>query len=160
MDSTVREALFELCELYDRDGSPVLISLWEDSLRELNPDALASAFTQLKRTFVPTAACPFPVPAHIHNLVKDAATLASEAEAELAWQELLKRLPDYHPDLGWRGEALPGRTSRAVNYAGGTRFIWNAEDDQMVWIKKEFVKWYKRDDGPEIPESVALPNPE
>lgn len=81
-------------------------------------------------------ACPFPTPAHIHNLLAE----EKSAWAEMMWQQILSLIyKRYHPDLGWRGLQIDDEFIPAVNAAGGVPYLWNASGEQLIWAKKEFI---------------------
>jgi hypothetical protein len=158
LDLTVREGLLRLATLYDRDVTEPMKALWMESLAGLDPRLAEAAFREVEKTFVPTMACPFPVPAHVRNLLKDAQSMDRTAEAELAWQNSLAVILHlYHPDIGWHGTPLEGRELRAAEAAGGLRYLFTAPDDKLVWAKKAFVEAYLREEqlleaAPLLPE--------
>lgn len=147
LKEAIDEGLTRLCILYDRDPNPEWPAIWAEHLADMPPAGIAWAFRQLEKTFIPTMACPVPVPAHIRNLLEHPAKLNREREAEAAWQEALKLIAKhYHPDLGWRGDAqFPIRMNRAVEAAGGHHYLALAPSNQLVWAKKEFIANYLRD---------------
>lgn len=144
---TISEGLDRLCDLYDRAANPEWGNIWCEHLADMPPAGIAWAFRQLEKTFIPTKACPFPVPAHVRNLLEHPAKLNRERDAETAWQEALKLIQKhYHPDLGWRdGAQFPVRMHRAIEAAGGHHYLFMATTDKLLWAKKEFVANYLRD---------------
>lgn len=147
MDSIVREWLFKLASLYDREVHEAWEPLWLGSLEGADPIAVEAAFAHIVDTFVPTQACPFPVPAHVFSLLNEAKELARTGRAEDAWLHALATLTEqFHPDVGWRGPKLAERVHRAVEAAGGIRYLWMAGPDKLVWAKKEFIECYLRDE--------------
>lgn len=119
--------------------------IWEEALADLDPAVVVERFRDVERTFVPTAACPFPTPAHIRASVDRVKKLALDQEAEGIWQSFLEQLTKYYfPDNGWRGGILHPRVQEAANAAGGLHAIYIADSAQLVWRKKEFVACYLR----------------
>jgi hypothetical protein len=156
---TVREGLLRLATLYDRDVTEPMEALWMESLAGVDSRLAETALRHLEKTFIPTMACPFPVPAHILNLLKDAQSTECAADAERAWQtSMAVILHLYHPDIGWHGPPLEGRERRAVEAAGGLRYLYAIPDDKLVWAKKAFIECYLRDDR--LEKSAPLLAPE
>ena len=134
-----------MCILYDREPNPEWPGMWTEHLEGLPGNGIVWAFRQLEKTFIPTLACPFPVPAHVRELLERPAKLALDRAAELAWQTTLEAINQhYHPDLGWRGPALA--QPDAVNAAGGIDYLWRASATKLIWAKKAFLESYLRDE--------------
>lgn len=163
MDLIIREGLFRLSVLYDRDVHEGWEPLWMENLAGIDPRLVEAALRHIEKTFIPTMACPFPTPAHIRNWLQEGEDLAAAHEAEAAWQSCLTTvMRNYHPDLGWRlGPMLEdGRIRRALDAAGGLNFLWKAPSSELVWIKKAFLEFYRRDkqldEGPLLPALQKL----
>jgi hypothetical protein len=147
LDSLVRHWLVRLAALYDCELSSVVYTIWTETLMDQSLDVLAPAFRKLERTFKPTAAAPFPVPAHLLDLITSARAAAIADEAESAWQSLLEQVQrQYHPDLGWKGPSLDPRIDHAARAAGGVHWIWECSEGDLVWCKKRFIECCLRDE--------------
>jgi hypothetical protein len=146
LESLIKHWLVRLAALYDRELSSVIYTIWTDALKDQGLDVLACAFRKLERTFTPTAAAPFPTPAHLLELITRVRYAANAENAEKAWHDLLERSQrQFHPDIGWKGPGLDPRTDRAGRAAGGIRRICGCRETELVWCKKAFIECYLRD---------------
>ena len=144
-----------LAAVYDRELPSTLFSIWPDALKHQPLEVLPAAFAKLERTFKPTAAAPFPAPAHLLEMLTDLRAAAAEDRAESAWQFLLQTLQkQFHPDLGWRGPQVHLRIAHACRAAGGIRRLWDCPTSELQWAKKGFVECYLRDE--KLTENHAL----
>jgi hypothetical protein len=179
LDSTVREGLFRLCELYGREVNPVWVSLWTENLSGLSPKVVRRAFAELEKEFMPTAACPFPTPAHLLKFVTHIKGNTVNSEAELAWEQVVRlRRTEWNPDMPDHFQRvftkLPTQIQQACR-ASGIFAQPDLDPDQIhVWAKKKFLEAYVRwgenaanafllEDGPlkealtELAKTKALP---
>jgi hypothetical protein len=150
LDSTIRERLFRLCELYGREANPVAIPIWYQAVAGLSLEVIRRGFDEIEKTFVPTAACPFPTPAHLLRFIAEKKENSASSEAELAWQRALTlRRTEWNPDISGGRFAelisgLPVQEQQACR-ASGIFNQPNMEPDQLhVWAKKRFLEAYGR----------------
>lgn len=145
----------KLAALYCREVNIAWLPIWEEALADLDEATIQQGFSNLARTFVPTAACPFPTPAHLRKPLEKHDDLKLEQEAEDAWKCFITVMEKFwFADLGgWKDNAWAKcprpvadvRTLRAVESAGGVQAIYNADHEQLVWRKKEFLAAYLRE---------------
>jgi hypothetical protein len=139
--------LLRLCTLYARPANHLLVPIWQEAVKELDISVVKEGFLRLEKLFKPTAACPFPTPAHLLELVDSARSVSKELEAERAWQALLGAIDRYyHPDIGWKGPHLGERFEHAARSAGGVHYISQCSEADLVWAKKRFTECYLRDE--------------
>jgi hypothetical protein len=149
LDSIVREALFRQSALYGQELNPAWLPVWLEALSDLNLAVVRAAFTAVEQTFVPTAACPFPVPAHVRKFAENLEESADNSEAELAWQRALNlRRSEWNRDIPGRFQeifrALPVQEQQACRASG--IFAQSDIDPEAlhVWCKKRFLESYLR----------------
>jgi hypothetical protein len=136
-------------------GVPSLSDIWVMALADIAPSVLNEAFRKLLETWKPDYGRRFPAPGDLRALLVEAQTLARQAESDTTWQAVLLTIRErWHPDLGWRGPVLEHKLGLAVLAAGGVDHLWNASSEQLVWAKKEFMDFYRRD--AELEEHRAL----
>jgi len=139
---TVREGLFRLAVLFDREVNEAWEPLWLENLADVDPPLLELAFQQLMKTFIPSMACPFPAPTHVWDILKELEETTDRNESEDSWQEAIKAVDrNYYPDLG-RSPKFTPRSEYAVRAAGGIHYLANATREQLVWAKKAFREAY------------------
>jgi len=139
---TIREGLFRLAVLFDRDVNEAWEPLWLESLAEVDPPLLEFAFEQLMKTFIPSMACPFPAPTHVWEILQGIEETADREENENSWQQAIQTIDkNYYPDLG-RGPEFPPRSAYAVRAAGGVAYLASATREQLVWAKKAYMEAY------------------
>ncbi len=142
LDLTVREGLFRLAVLFDREVNEAWEPLWLENLADVDPPLLELAFQQLMKTFIPSMACPFPAPTHVWDILKELEETTDRNESEDSWQEAIKAVDrNYYPDLG-RSPKFTPRSEYAVRAAGGIHYLANATREQLVWAKKAFREAY------------------
>jgi len=147
LDSAVRRWLIRFAALYDKQISSALPSIWVDALKDIPPTVLAEAMKKIELTFVPTNACPFPTPAHIHNLIGEADSEGLDADAEDAWQYVLRYARKFVlPGIGLASDAPPldPIIEKAASAAGGLARIERCPTEELVWARKTFIENYKR----------------
>jgi len=140
--------------------TPEVFQVWSEVLKDIPREKLIGYFRRLEAGFVPTSACPFPMPAHILQMVAEEKAVADGAAAEKAWQKTLKTILDFfQPTIGWKRWApkrpLDKKCERAAAAAGGLDAIYFATDDKLIWIKKDFLKAYAADPG-DSPEDAPV----
>jgi hypothetical protein len=147
-EQAIREWLVRFAELHRKNGAPypltpIMTSVWIESLIDLNTDVLEEAC----RRFV-KAGCrrEFPVPADIRAQIDQAEAKGFDLEAETEWQKLLAWVREnVFPDTGVRRGAprlAPG-IEHAAKAAGGVYFIERCSEEQLVWCRKNFLAAYK-----------------
>src|ERR1700674_1663670 len=87
LDSILRQSLARFAALYNVVPSEALSGIWLEALGDLRPEILSAALLRVEREFVPTHACPFPVPAHLRQIVAKVNENENNVEAESAWQK-------------------------------------------------------------------------
>lgn len=148
LDQVIRNGLAKLCALLSYDPNPALISVWNEALQDLSPTVARIAFARLQKTFQPTAACPFPVPAQLRACIATAIKNSDEAKAERAWQYALDlRRKYWNPDMasGFSRDmpVLSDRMNQAIRAAGVFRDFETLEG-LHVWAKRTFIESYLR----------------
>src|SRR5256885_496544 len=145
----ISTGIARLAILCNMEPSTAIDAIWAETLSAISAEKLIGYFKRLEASFVPTSACPFPMPAHILAFAAEQAAMMRTAEGEKAWQEVLGAIRKYfHPTVGWKPwtPAKPPfrvRAEKAAIAAGGLEAIYLAPDDKLVWIKKEFLKAYE-----------------
>jgi hypothetical protein len=123
-----------------------LVSVWIRALEDLPVESVANAFAKLIKNFKPTAACPFPVPAHLREQIDSVNSAASAGKAELAWQKALEyRRRFYDADkpgqVSKDASVLSQRMHNAIRASGVLTDV--TDPDQLhVWGKKQFIESY------------------
>src|ERR1700680_3136553 len=103
---TVNQNLTRWSGMFGKEVTPLHAQVFIDSLKGMAPDVVDAAMRRVEETFVPTAACPFPVPAHVRQILVKVNDNEKTIEAESAWQKALDwSRHKWHPDL--RNSNLP-----------------------------------------------------
>jgi hypothetical protein len=117
-----------------------------DSLKGMAPDVVDAAMRRVEETFVPTAACPFPVPAHIRQHVANADTALHSLVAEEAWNAALAWTRNWYlgVDLGFdrRAPELEEKQRRGIIAAGGFEHVSTCSLEELKWAQKKFLENY------------------
>ena len=120
----------------------VCCSTWEEGFSDVDPARLKAAFIACLRshTFktIPTIG---DLRRHLTKAEADANTLSAEKK----WQQVLDYIRIfYSPDLGLDRKApqIGERTMSAIQAAGGIRWIYECDREQLVWCKKSFIESY------------------
>lgn len=146
LDMLISERLTRLVALFPIDGGVKAItrSVWIDSLKFLTPTQIAAGFDRLESGFIPTSACPFPVPAQLMAMVADARENKAQIDAEQAWDDLTKWMHYYYrPDC--RDSKFPlmeARIMHSARAAGGLEHISSCPIKELAWAKKRFIEAY------------------
>jgi hypothetical protein len=123
-----------------------LVNVWIRALEDLPVTSVASAFAKLIKNFKPTAACPFPVPAHLREQIDSVNNAASVGKAELAWLKALEyRRRFFDADKpGQVSKDAPPLSQRMQNACRASGVLTEiTEPDQLhVWGKKQFIESY------------------
>ena len=128
-------------EVYGKQITIALVSIWIDELSGYAVDALEPLFRHVLRT------CKFfPTPADILEPLQSVKRAALPEEASEAWQKVLSiRREHFNSDfpehLARAVAKLPDRVQRAAKAAGVFREV--SDPDQLhVWAKKRFIESY------------------
>lgn len=149
----IRQFLVKAEEVYGKQITAPLVSIWIEALEPYPVETLAPLF---RRVF---ATCKFfPMPAEVLEPLQAVKEAALPEEASAAWQKVLDiRRTEYNPDLPqYLARALaklPERVHRAARAAGVFREHETVEA-LHVWAKKTFLESYARWD--ELEESQFL----
>src|ERR1017187_2103996 len=84
--SAIRKWLVVLSEMYSRELSTELVTIWMRVVDGIAPERVDAACKKLIKEFVPTSACPFPVPAHLMKFFDGEKTAIDFSAMEDAWQ--------------------------------------------------------------------------
>lgn len=127
--------------LYNREVTATLANIWGDHFKGYKESQLSAAFKEVEKEFGPTAACPFPTPAHLHKFLNQSRGNAEEIEAHQAWTRAITVIDAYNPDLPqYRMKFESYQVEQALEAAGGVNFLSNCTEEQLMWAQKEFVK--------------------
>jgi hypothetical protein len=138
-----------LCALYGREANPTWLPIWFEALESLSPVLVRHGFAEIEKNFVPTAACPFPTPAHLLKFVAHKKETSINFEAEFAWERALTlRRTEWNIDIPGRFaelfSELPVQEQQACR-ASGIFCQADMEPEQLhTWAKKRFVETYAR----------------
>ena len=144
-----------MCALYGRDANPAWKQIWTSALSDVPYESLGPAFIRVEQTFIPTAACPFPTPAHLRAFLDKAKEITSADRTETAWHCALEQISRfYHPDVGWKGPVLSDHVGHALRAANGIHYVSQCSEEELIWAKKRFIECYERDD--KLPESQRM----
>ena|SRR5579871_1626750 len=167
----ITQRLTRLAALYPgslKDGiQPITRDMWVNALKFLMPQQIEAGFDRLESGFIPTAACPFPVPAHLLAVIAGAEENKEEIDAENAWSDLLNWMHlFYRPDCRDREYPLMAfRMYSSAQAAGGLEHISSCPIKDLPWAKKRFIEAYlglgklEQDKpllgGPELTKQIA-----
>lgn len=142
--SVVTQNLIKLGGLYGKEITRQYANLWIDNLKGVDPKLIAAAFERIERTFSPTAACPFPVPTHVWDILEAVRKNESKVSTEESWTKALDWVQrDYHPDIKFSdSRKLDEKLIRALKAAGGAEHISGCSQEELQWSKKRFVEAY------------------
>lgn len=144
LESLISLRLARLSAILARPVEDITRKAWVDALKFLTPTQIAAAFERLERTFIPTAACPFPVPAQLLGWVGVAEENKSKLDADQAWEDLMLWMSRwYFPDCrDMKRPAMQERIAKSVNAAGGLAHINSCSLSELAWAKKRFIEAY------------------
>lgn len=154
-ETVIRKWLVVFGELYSREISQELIKTWLKLTSHYPSAKLDVAFKKLSQTFVPTSACPFPVPAQLAEQFTTENSAVDFAAMNAAWQKLDERM------MGYKYESMPWTTQElfCIRAAGGFNALVQMTFSEFQWAKKRFCEaWTRWNEMPE--EAKALPSPE
>lgn len=98
----------------------------------------------MEKTFVPTTACPFPVPAHVRAQIDTARENLTMVKAQIAWETTLDWIRRwYRPDCrDMKVKPLEEIAFRCLTAAGGPSHVAECSLEDLVWAKKRFIEAY------------------
>jgi hypothetical protein len=140
-EEAIRQFLVKAGEVYGKQITAPLVSIWTEELSAHPPDVLGPLFRKALRT------CKFfPTLADILEPLQSVKQAALPEEAGEAWQKVLAiRRKHYNPDfprhLACAMAELPERVQRAARAAGVFR-EFESTDDLHTWAKKKFIESY------------------
>ncbi len=144
LDSLLSKRLLRLAAILGREVTAGTKEVWVDAVKFLMPQQIEAGFDRLESGFIPTAACPFPVPAHLLAVVAGAEENKEEIDAENAWSDLLNWMHlFYRPDCRDREYPLMAfRMYSSAQAAGGLEHISSCPIKDLPWAKKRFIEAY------------------
>jgi hypothetical protein len=144
LELLIRTRLARLAAIYGRAVEAETLSVWIDAVKFITPTQIAAAFDLLEVTFIPTAACPFPVPANLLKFTEDAQSNQEVVNAGIAWEDLLLWMQRYYrPDCrDKRYPLMESKMTHAANAAGGLEHISSCPIKDLAWAKKRFTEAY------------------
>lgn len=119
--------------------------IWVDGLNGQAVGAVDEAMRRVAKDFVPTAACSFPVLAHVWRILNASQLNENTVSAEAAWQKALRWSRNHwHPDvlISRIGELDP-QIRRALGAAGGAAHLFGCSEGETQWARKRFIEAYQ-----------------
>ena len=132
-----RQSIMRLMQLlsatYNREMSEELYRAWVVALDDLNDEQIMVATKNLLKTHKGF----FPTPADLRQCVPDLCSL--DEEAEHAFTRLMKTLEQVgYQSVHFEDDAI----AEWVRKSGGWNHLCNQSYDELVWLKKEFLREY------------------
>ena len=123
-----------------KEVSPMLLECWNITLGNLDAHQLDKACELTAKTWrIHT----IPMPGEILSHINIAEERAAEIEAEEQWQGMMRLVDEhYHPDLGYSGPKMTVPMKRALEAAGGMRYVESCPETELQWAKKRFIEYY------------------
>lgn len=144
LESLISLRLARLSAITGRVVEDITRKAWINALKFLVPEQIEAGFDRLESGFIPTAACPFPVPAHLLAMVAEAEKNREKLDAEQAWDDLLQWMAwNHRPDC--RDKKYPlmqEKWVKSVAAAGGLEHISSCPIADLTWTKKRFIEAY------------------
>ena len=129
----IRQFLVKAGEVYCKQITAPLVSIWVDELSGYSPDVLEPIFRNALRTskFFPTLAD-----------VLEPLKAVEQSGFEDEWQALLDYCREWvHPDIQFSGRPqLPVEIDHAARAAGGVYFLRECSKEELGWRKKSFIE--------------------
>lgn len=144
--SNLTPKLIEWGGKYGKEVTRGFASSWLESFKDVEPKKIMSAMLRVERMFIPTSACPFPVPAHVWSVLSSATDNEKKITAESAWQKTLQWARyEWHPDLrNSEKTPLDQKSRRALCAAGGPSHIFGCSEEETQWARKRFIEAYEQ----------------
>jgi hypothetical protein len=136
----IRQFLVKAGEVYGRQITAPLTSIWIEALASYRVEVLEGLFRQV------FANCKFfPTPADVLEPMKKAEEAGAPLTAELKWHSVLDYCRCFvTPDIPIpaRAPKISERTMTAIRAAGGLQWIESCPREDLVWAKKAFIESY------------------
>jgi len=139
----ISRRLARLAAIYGREVERETCEVWVDAVKFLTPTQIQAGFDRMEKTFIPTAACPFPVPAQLMSVIADAQGNKALLDAEQAWVDAELWLSRWYEDC--RDKEYPlidPRIMKSMEAAGGLSYVKNCPLKDYAWAKKRFIEAY------------------
>ena len=119
--------------------------IWVNGLAGQTVEAVDEAMRRVAKDFVPTAACSFPVPAHVWRVLNAAKSNEQTVSSEAAWQKAVRWAREqWHPDVSIsRIPELEPQIRRALGAAGGAAHLFGCSEEETQWARKRFIEAYQ-----------------
>jgi hypothetical protein len=129
----VRQFLVKAAEVYGKQITAPLVSIWIEELSGYSPNVLEPVFRHALHTckFFPTLA----------DVLEPLRTI-EQTNLEDEWQSLLDYCREWvHPDIQFsRAPQLPAEIDHAARAAGGVHFLRACSSEELGWRKKAFIE--------------------
>ena len=133
----IRQFLAKAGEVYSKEITPALTSIWIEQLGQYPTEKLDPLFRLL------FAACKFfPTPADVLEPLRKAEGLSAPIEAEQKWEQVLAYAQTISPDYAGRPVKFKEQTRTAISAAGGLDWIRDCPEDDLQWARKRFIEAY------------------
>jgi hypothetical protein len=123
-----------LCAVYGKDCTAWRLSAWELALDDLSDETALNACKEVLKTHKYAS---LPTPAEIREI----ALGDIESVSELAWDSVVRAIRNYGHAMSI--EFSDDAIADAIESLGGWEYLCDRTKDEMIWIKKEFIKLYK-----------------
>lgn len=143
LESLISLRLARLAAITGQEVQAITLQAWVNALKFLMPQQIEAGFDRLESGFIPTAACPFPVPAHLLAMVSEAGKNQERMDAEQAWEDVETWLVRWYADCHDRKYPLMDeRLRKSLKAAGGPSYVKNCPLKDLAWAKKRFIEAY------------------
>jgi hypothetical protein len=137
-----REIMAGLGDYYKEKITKTLMTVFWEDFEDCNIDDFAKAVSSHRKD--PDQGMFFPKTANLikqlHGTGKQQAR-SIEGKAELAWAEIIAHLKTWGPYQTYKSK--DGVSLAAFHAVGGMSKLSTASNDDIVWIKKEFISMYE-----------------
>src|SRR6266513_5714688 len=128
-NDAIRQFLVKAGEIYGRQITTPLVSIWIEELSCYSAETLEPLFRRALKSckFFPTLAD-----------VTEPLNAVEQADFEDDWQSLLDYCREWvHPDIHFSGTpSLPPEIDHAARAAGGMHFLRECSTEELGWLKK------------------------
>ena len=137
-EDVIREWVARFAINCGQPPSEARVLLWIDELSDIEPDRLEAAFRAVLRSHTFNS---IPQVGEIRAQIKQADSNARDIEAALAWDKVLR----FVDCSVWSGIVLTTKERRAANLVRAFDRIEHCDtDEDLDWIRKEYLKSYAR----------------
>ena len=140
----IKSALTAMAVTFGKELEEPTFKSWARALDDLSREQIIEGFRRMEKSFIPTAACPFPVPAHLRAHVDEARANAVNLTADSAWEKSMEWVRRYwRPDC--RNMTRPELSQllwRSLCAAGGADWVSECPLEELAWAKKRFIEAY------------------